>query len=177
MVTSSGLELLHRTPAHTLTVTGAVEHLIAKGRYMVPLHLPTSTTPEVEGAPGGSPVHMRNLLNHLRTVALACRAAARTDLFEACATLSTDRKVAKSAYAEVLMKCLSQALGATPIMFRPGVTEISFDEAWLLRLVETAQTGDEDSFSFLLRSRVPGHARRNVAGLINAVASQFHPSA
>ncbi len=138
---------------------------------MVPLKidLPLSRAP---AAPRIDP-RARPLLNHLRVVALKCRVSARTDLFEACAMLSTDKSVARAAHAETLMKCLAQATGKRPVMFRPGAEEVSFDEAWLARMVLAAATGDTDSFEFLIRSRVPHWARRNLAFLIHAVAAEF----
>ena len=69
----------------------------------------------------------REVLNRLRWVARRCRSAARVDLFEACAILSTDRDVADTAHAEVLMKSLSQVLGKAPVFYRPGVGEVSFE--------------------------------------------------
>ncbi|MEP5762274.1 MAG: hypothetical protein ABJ327_23760 [Litoreibacter sp.] len=116
----------------------------------------------------------RNLLNHLRVAALGCRAAARADLFEACAVLSTSESVSQNAYAETLMKCLGQALEKTPITYRPGVEDISFDEAWLLQAAQSAGDGDWHSFEFLLRSRVPHRSRRNLASLIVSISEQFY---
>ncbi|MEL6798475.1 MAG: hypothetical protein AAFO80_01250 [Pseudomonadota bacterium] len=128
-----------------------------------PDHVPAShPEPRQDGA--------RAVLNQLRLVALDCRTAARADLFEACALLSIDKATSGTAFAEALMKCLPQALGTRPRMLRPGVEELSFDEAWLNRLIEAAQHGDADSFAFLLRSRVRPEARRNVGYLIRSLA-------
>lgn len=113
------------------------------------------------------------LLNHLRLIALQCRSAARADLFEACAVLSHDRSIARAAHAETLMKCLSQATGNRPRMLRPGSEEVSFDEAWLARLATASLDEDHDSFRFLLQSRVPKSAQRNVAFLIHAISRAF----
>ena len=113
------------------------------------------------------------LLNHLRIVGLQCRARARTDLFHACAALSGDANVARSAYAEVLMRCLSQALGRQAILHRPREAEVSFDEAWLVRLAKALNDGDTASATFLLNSRVPVHARRNLVFLLQGITDQF----
>lgn len=144
-------------------------------RDMVPLLVSS----QIEQSPRGivqladfSP-KSRQLLNHLRMTALECRAAARADLFEACAVLSISAPVARNAYAETLVKCLSQALDKTPVIFRPGVEEVSFDEAWLLRAAETAARKDWNSFEFLVRSRVPLSTRRNLASLILSISEQF----
>ncbi|SNR73396.1 hypothetical protein [Puniceibacterium sediminis] len=116
---------------------------------------------------------LRGLLNHLRMVSLQCRSAARTDLLEACRILSSSPDVARNAHAEMLMKCLSQALEKPPLLFRPGVEEVSFDESWLLRATLVVANKDFDSFRFLLASRVPSHARRNLGFLIIGVSEQF----
>ena len=112
-------------------------------------------------------------LNHLRVIALNCRSKARADLFQACAVLSQDRHTARDTHGEVLMRCLSQALERRPVLFRPGAAELSFDEAWIARLVEAARDGDDDSFLFLICARVPIVARRNLAFLLRGVAEAF----
>lgn len=116
----------------------------------------------------------RAMLNDLRFVALECRAAARTDLFEACALLSRNPAVARSAHAAAFLRCLPQAIGRAPRLLRPGVAEVTFDEAWILRLLTSAAAGDHDSFAFLLRSRVDAWARRNIGFLAQSMAEQFH---
>lgn len=116
------------------------------------------------------------LLDALRQIALKCRSAAHTDLFDACAVLSHTPNVAKTAYAEALIKSLSQALGTSPVLHRPGVQEVSFDEAWLLRTMQAAQQNDRASFLFLMRSRVPHAARRNLGFLILSVSEHFAQS-
>jgi hypothetical protein len=114
------------------------------------------------------------LLDHLRSVARDARCKAHTDLFRACATLSRDRAEAFWAASEVLVRCLSQALGRRPVLLRPGEAEMSFDEAWLVRLARALEQGDAGSATFLLHSRVPAHARRNLVFLLRRVAERFH---
>ncbi len=113
------------------------------------------------------------LLDHLRGVARRVRCKSHTDLFGACAALSGNRQVAAQASCEVLMRCLSQALGHRPIFLRPGERERSFDEAWLLSLARCLGEGDLPSATFLLHSRVPDHARRNVVFLLRGVIERF----
>lgn len=115
----------------------------------------------------------RALLNHLRLLAMRCRASRRTDLFEACAVLSSDKRVSRAVHAEILMRTLSQALDRAPLLYSPGVSEVSFDEAWILRVARSYAAGDDDSAQFLIRSRVVPHARRNVGFLIAAVSDEF----
>ena len=134
---------------------------------MIPQRIHTERDAQEAHGPVFDPTAM-DFINHLRMIALGCRSAARTDLFEACAILSTDRHVAKTAHAEALMMCLSQALGKAPKMLIPGVVEVSFDEAWLARRSLAARTKDEASLTFLLHSRLPHYACRNIGFLISA---------
>lgn len=113
------------------------------------------------------------MLDHLRHVARATRCKGHVDLFGACATLSGNRRVAAQAAAEVLMRCLSQALGHRPVLYREGEHETSFDERWLIALARSLRDGDEASATFLLQSRVPRHAHRTLVFLVRHVADGF----
>jgi len=112
------------------------------------------------------------LLDHLRSVARATRCKSSVDIFGACAALSSNRQAEGQAASEVLMRCLAQALGRRPILYRDGEAEISFDEAWLLTLARSLRQGDTSSTTFLLRSRVPQHARRHLAFLLQMVVDK-----
>ncbi|PYE83845.1 hypothetical protein [Pseudoroseicyclus aestuarii] len=106
------------------------------------------------------PPRERALLNRLRMAGLACRAAARADVFATCADLALDRKAGAAAALGALLRCLPAALDCRPVLYRPGATRMSRDEAWLMRAMICAAGGDEDSLRFLLRSRVlPQHVR------------------
>ncbi|MDA7963672.1 hypothetical protein [Ruegeria sp.] len=114
------------------------------------------------------------IINHLRLVALQCRSAARVDLDQACALLLADPADAHMRHAETLMRGFRQAVSKRPVFYRPGTTELSFDEAWLGRLFEAAERQDDDSFRFLIQSRVPRWTQRNLAFLIRSISEQFH---
>ncbi len=119
------------------------------------------------------PAQARGVLNALRIIAMECRAEARADVFEACALLSNERSVAQDAHARALIRCFGQVLGVRPVFYRPGTVQMSFDEAWLMRLVQCRRNGEWDSFQFLLRSRVGKDQRRNMAFLIGGVSERF----
>ncbi|MEO1109922.1 MAG: hypothetical protein AAFX90_18560 [Pseudomonadota bacterium] len=106
-------------------------------------------------------------------VALQCRSAARVDLDQACALLLANPADAQMRHAETLMRGFRQAVSGRPVFFRPGTTELSFDEAWLGRLFEAVELGDDDSFRFLIQSRVPRWKQRNLAFLIRSISEQF----
>lgn len=111
-----------------------------------------------------------DFLARLRLLALRCRASARADLHEACTALYAGRDATAEAHAEALVRTLPQVLSHIPRFHRPGVEEVSFDEAWLLRLFEAASAPDPDSFEFLMRSRVPPMARRSLGFLVSRAA-------
>ncbi len=115
----------------------------------------------------------RDVLNRLRVIALECRVSAQTDLFKACALLSSQPETARDAHARALIKCLRQVTARTTTFYRPGTTEISFDEAWLVQALSAIKRGDGDSFSFLIRSRVPREHQRNIGFLIRGISEQF----
>jgi hypothetical protein len=115
----------------------------------------------------------RNLLEHLRHVARTNRCKSYVELFGACAALSGNRHIAGHAASEVLMRCLSQALGRRPVILREGERETSFDEAWLIALGRSLKIEDDASATFLLHSRIPEHARRNLVFLLRRVTDNF----
>ena len=94
-------------------------------------------------------------------------------MFGACAALSGNRQVAAQAASDVLMRCLAQALGRRPILYREGEPETSFDEAWLMTLARSLRQGDTSSATFLLHSRVPAHARRHLVFLLRMVVDKY----
>ena len=115
----------------------------------------------------------RAILNTLRLIALECRIAAQTDLFEACALLSNKKVIVRDAFAHALLKCLRQAIHKKPIFYRPGSAGASFDEAWLMRALVAAKESDSDSFAFLIRSRVPVMYQRHIIFLVKGMSEQF----
>ena len=155
------------------TDDGESFHRFLKGCDMVSL---AQVHPEYEPIPGHQKQisnEARSMLNHLRVVGMKCRVAARADMFEACALLATDKKKARIAHAEVLMRCLREAIGKHPTIFSPGTESLSFDEAWLVELIEAAARNDQPSFTFLLHSRVLPHARLSMTFLASSVSKQF----
>ncbi len=112
------------------------------------------------------------MLNRLRLAALACRVAAHTDLFEACAHLSTVGEHGARTYLDTLVACLPNATGRRVLWYRPGTKALSFDEAWVLRCLDAIARADEDSLAFLLRSQVAAQDARLIGHLLTQVAAQ-----
>ncbi|MEL6646095.1 MAG: hypothetical protein AAFQ05_00090 [Pseudomonadota bacterium] len=107
------------------------------------------------------------LLNRLRFLSARCRSAARLDLFKACALLSDPPEKAGEGFATALVRTLGQALDHPPVFFAPGRKDRSFDEDWLLRVIERTASGDSESVAFLLRRRVANHHTHALAFLIS----------
>ncbi|MEM9715565.1 MAG: hypothetical protein AAF826_03505 [Pseudomonadota bacterium] len=109
----------------------------------------------------------------LRMIALQCRASARADLFKACAMLSHEPNISVQAVGDALVKCLPQALRKRPVFYAVSEQSLSFDEAWLTRLVSAISAGDTASAEFLLKSRITPEARRNVQFLASKISEHF----
>ena len=139
-------------------------HALSPARPVAP---PSSPTAGV----GASPQQVE-LLNACRLTAMACRSLGRAELFQACAMLSANRAAARTAYLETLVRCLPQAMGRTPRFHRPGAHELTFDEAWLMRILDAMSRKDGASFEFLLRSRIDRLARRNLVFLLCRISEQ-----
>ncbi|WP_425091340.1 hypothetical protein [Tropicimonas sp. S265A] len=103
----------------------------------------------------------------------AAQTAARLDLFKACAVLSMREHPSAHDFADAVARTLEQALGQTPDWREPGATELSFDERWLLRLVERSLECDTASVAFLISSRVQRGKRASLAYLVNGLAERL----
>ncbi len=102
----------------------------------------------------------------LRIAGARCRVMRRSDFFEACAVLSLSGEQAALSYAQTLFRALPSLLASDVRLYMPGDTDISFDEAWLLQLIERERAGDADSVAFLIRRRLPRFAWRQVRFLV-----------
>ena len=112
-------------------------------------------------------------LNYLRLVAMRCRAKRKAHLFEACALLQTTPQASREAYADTLMRCLNDALHRPARLYRPGTSELTFDEKWLAQLGLACARGDEASLRFLLGSRLSRENRRLIGFLVGRIAEHF----
>lgn len=132
-----------------------------------------SLGPSVTAA--GQHVFSRDVLNRLRLSAMECRVAARTDLFEACALLTMEGEDAKRTFIATFVKCFSQAVRAPVKWYQPGATDLTFDEAWVMRCLSAIRSDDHSSLAFLLRSRVAPADRRYIGFLLGRISEQFAP--
>lgn len=115
--------------------------------------------------------HLRPVLTHIRIVALQCRSAARSDLFEACAVLSGSKNLPADTVAMALVRGLPTALGKRPAFYGPGSVDMSFDEAWIMRALQSIDAGDLDSLTFLISARIVPEHRRHIAFLLRRLAT------
>lgn len=125
---------------------------------------------------GAAPVPRRDVIDELREASWRCQAQPRIDLFEACAMLSRDRTRSRMAFRDALLRTLAEGLDRRAIFYRPNASDLSFDERWLMALIDAVERGDDHSLAFLSASRLKPHTRRQVlflvAGLVrNATAT------
>ncbi|SMX44203.1 hypothetical protein [Actibacterium lipolyticum] len=137
---------------------------------LLELQTPLVETPR---APVPFDDEMLQRLNKLRLLAMRCRAAAHLDMFTACALLSQNKDEAASAFAEAMLRTLQQGLGRPAVFYAPGTKEVSFDEAWLLRMMSCVRDGDQASFTFLISSVLDQSMRRSVAFLVRGLAERL----
>lgn len=69
---------------------------------------------------------------------------------------------------ETLVQCLPQALAGPLVIYRHGEPGLSFDEAWVLGLLDRLAAEDWDSLQFLIARRVARPARVAVRVLLGA---------
>jgi len=121
--------------------------------------------------------HPDQVLALIRQRATAARGAARLDLFKACAILSMREQPSAYDFADAVARTLDQALGQSPEWHAPEDAERSFDECWLMRLVERSLVCDSASVAFLISSRVPRGKRASLAYLVNGLAERLEAAA
>ncbi len=93
-------------------------------------------------------------LESARRCAVRARLERRIDeralpALERCAGCPIDDKT-----LTLLLQLMPKALRRRVVFHRPGARETTFDEDWLLCLMESVRRGDEDSITFALASRV-----------------------
>lgn len=126
----------------------------------LPVHLPRVPA---------TPVPRRDVLDEVREAASRCEAQPRIELFHACAMLSDDRNRSRRAFRDALLRTLAEGLDRRPVFYRPRSRELSFDERWLMALIDAVERGDADSLAFLTASRLRPHARRQVLFLVGGL--------
>ena len=100
------------------------------------------------------------LLERARTCAMEVRAYPRLDILKACQLLSLDIDLLSSEMLEIFIRSLPEAFGRQVVIHNPGTKQLSWDEKWLLSMIEAVSRADYDSVHFLIRSAVKQKHRR-----------------
>jgi hypothetical protein len=100
-------------------------------------------------------------LERVRACAKEVRAYPRLDMFKACQLISMDIELLSSEVLEILVRSLPQAFGRHLAIQPPGTLQVSWDEKWLLSLVNSVSISDYDSVKFLVKSVVKKNHRRD----------------
>ncbi len=132
-------------------------------------HLPSA---ECEAPPPlATPNHWLAALPMLRLAGLRCRAHRRIDPWQACRFLSPGTDL--DAYVDGVLLLLEDGLGRRPVFHAPAARDCSFDESWLLRLLERQMDGDGASVEMLLRSRIRPAELRRMRFLLRGLAERL----
>lgn len=117
----------------------------------------------------------RAMLEHLRGVARAALIAPPLDLHRACALIPDAAAPQRDGDASLLVRALDRA-SAGPMTFHPvGAPEMSFAEAWLLRLLGALRADDAASALFLVGRLVLRPHRRAILFLAQRYAGATAP--
>tara|TARA_Y100000287_G_scaffold51252_1_gene40080 strand:- start:680 stop:997 length:318 start_codon:yes stop_codon:yes gene_type:complete len=88
------------------------------------------------------------------------RAYPRLDILKACQLISLDIDLLSSEMLEIFIRSLPEAFGRQVVIHNPGTKQLSWDEKWLLSIIEAVSRADYDSVHFLIRSAVKQKHRR-----------------
>ena len=80
--------------------------------------------------------------------------------FKACQLISLDIDLLSSEMLEIFIRSLPEAFGRQIVIHKPGTKQLSWDEKWLLSIIEVVSRADYDSVHFLIRSAVKRKHRR-----------------
>ena len=94
------------------------------------------------------------LLERARACALEVRAYPRLDILKACQLISLDIDLLSSEMLEIFIRSLPEAFGRQIVIHHPGTKQLSWDEKWLLSMIEAVSRADYDSVQFLICSAV-----------------------
>ena len=106
----------------------------------------------------------------LRLAMLECRTASRRDL-ELCGRV--DPSAPPEVHATALAQMLFSASDRRFVCWRPGTTDMSFDERWLAALIAARARGDTDSARFLLARRFRPEACPAFWALVEGLTSRL----
>jgi hypothetical protein len=67
-----------------------------------------------------------------------------------------------------MVECLPEAVGSSLVIYRVGEGNLSFDESWILAMLERVDATDWDSLHFLIARRVSRPFRVAVRVLLGA---------
>ncbi|MEM8554150.1 MAG: hypothetical protein AAGF71_04910 [Pseudomonadota bacterium] len=110
-------------------------------------------------------------LKNIRRLAGRARVEPQLDMHRACLQIGAKPCDTDGVCVQSLLRTLSQAIGRRAIFHATDAQQISFDEAWLLRLWERMAADDTDSVGFLLSSRVALPYRRPLIFLLKGTAA------
>lgn len=133
--------------------------------------LETARDPRIRPAPGPIAAEDRPVLELLRSFLDPCHLAGRVNVEQACALVAADPAAELERCGVALLHALDRYSPARFVFHRPGTRDVTFDEAWLVRLIRSAEAGDEASVRLLVHRKIAHGGRRHVAFLAARVAA------
>ncbi len=102
-----------------------------------------------------------HVVNKLRFLMIDCRKESRISIDEACKLIQIDKKKSAKYFAYNILRTLEEVIGKKPIFRNPGEKNLSFDEQWIVSLINSYKSNDLISTKFLINSRVENLNKRS----------------
>ena len=109
------------------------------------------------------------ILERVRACAKEVRCYPRLDMFQACQLIGLDVDLYDAEALEIFIRTIPQALGRKINVNLPFTNDISFDEKWVIAVIEAVTRADYDSVHFLITSTIDKRYQQQTRQLCSAL--------
>ena len=109
------------------------------------------------------------LLERIRRCASQVRCYPRLDVFEACQLISYDADLLDSEATQMFLRTMPQAIGRRLVIYRSHTNALSWDERWIISLIESVTRADYDSVYFMVNAVVQKKYRREAMQIASSM--------
>ena len=109
------------------------------------------------------------LLERIRKCSSDVRCFPRLDVFNACQLISLDTDIIDSDAIKLFLRTMPQAIGRGLIIYQPYAKTITWDERWIISMIEAVTRADFDSVYFMINSVVQKKYRREAMQIASSM--------
>ena len=107
-------------------------------------------------------INQKLLLDRLRTCKDKVRCYPKLEIFKACHLITLDKNILNCDILELFIRMLPEAIGRQIQIYKPQSNQVSWDEKWIISLIEAISRADYDSVYFLVTSNIKKKYRNEV---------------